>query len=136
MRYLEQYDDRFLANAPSEDVVKDWFIAEFEDSKYCEVDSIKVTRGAYNMRKGIRYYQYKVVLSQNFSKSSDILATNASICKSVELLNDITLNKMERKYNLIINEHRVGFKSYGSDKIKEVETTLSFYFSNVKTYHL
>lgn len=132
MKYLEKYDDSFLTNAPSEDVVKDWFVAEFEDNKYCEVDDVKVTRGAYNMRKGIRFYQYKVILLQDFIKSADILTPSS---KSIELFNDITLNKMERKYNIIFNEHKVGFKTYGDTKISNVETTLSFYFSNVKTYH-
>ncbi len=133
MKYLEKYNDTYLANAPSEDVVRDWFVAEFEDNKYCDIDDIKVTRRAYNMRKGIRFYQYNVVLSQDFGKSSDI--TLASV-KSLENFNDIVLNKMERKYGIIFNEHSIRFKSYGADKLSNVETTLNFYFRNVKNYHL
>jgi hypothetical protein len=128
MKYLEKYNDTYLANAPKEDIVKDWFMAEFEGNKYCDVENITVTRGAYNMRKGIRFYQYKVILLQDFSKSSDILANKST--KSVENFNDITLNKMERKYSIIINEHMVKFKSYS-----EVETTISFYFSDPISFH-
>jgi hypothetical protein len=142
LKYFETYTDEFLANAPSESVIRDWFVAEFEDSKDFDLENVTVTRREQKVKgqtTGILYYQYNILIRQDFTLAFDPIYNSGLFseslnsvdkCKKVaNITNTKILNKIAKKYNIIINNTSINLVSD-----YDVETRLGFYFQNIKTY--
>ena len=139
LKHFETYTDEFLANAPSESVIKDWFVAEFEDNKDFDLENVTVTRREQKVKgqtTGILYYQYNILIRQDFTLAFDPIYTTEYVpdpigeCKKVvNITNTKILNKIAKKYNIIINSTSINLVSD-----YDVETQVGFYFQNIKTY--
>lgn len=141
MKYIKKFESiecssgetKYLQYAPSENTIKDYFIAELEDIDTFELSSIEVSKTIQKYKSykdcsdGLQYYEYEVEIWERFDETYSF-DSYIRIANKLVAENKTTFTKMQRKYDFIINSEQM--KHYQYEGGIRLIIKLKFYFED------